>query len=351
MRFTKRLGWPFPIAATLIVTCLITLASVGRPGGPSFPVLHSRQNLAWLTWILLVPGIVVAARRLPFGEGSPVRWLATHLGVGTVFAGVAVLVADGLAALLHRGHDMGGAAPLVARLAAGLLVYSLIAVSAQALAYHRAARAREAMAVKLRADLAEARLASLEGRLHPHFLFNALNSIAALVRVDPPQAEVMVEQLSELLRAALRANPMQQVPLEDALTLTEQYLAIERIRLGPRLTTTVEAGADARRGLVPQLLLQPLVENAVRHGIASLEGGGSVRVCASVEGDRLELTVQDDGAGIGKAPAGRVGGGLGLSSVRSALEHFYGAAHRFEVRAAEPRGTVVSIVLPYRPAS
>jgi signal transduction histidine kinase len=356
MRLTQRLGWPFIIAATLIVTCLLTLASMGRPGAPGFPVLHSRQGVAWVTWLVLTPGVLVLARRFPFGEGTPLRWLAAHLVLGAGFAFVAILISDGIGALLHGGRpglDMGRAAPLVARLATGLLVYSLIAVSAQALSYHRTARAREAMTARLRADLAEARLASLEGRLHPHFLFNALNSIAALVRVDPPRAEEMVEQLSELLRAALRANPMQQVPLSEALYLAGQYLAIEQTRLGPRLRSSVEASPEAQRGLVPQLLLQPLVENAVRHGIAPLEAGGSIRVRAAVEGEQLRLTVEDDGVGFVEAAAGgRDGsGGLGLSAVRSALQHLYGPAQRFDVGAATPRGTVVRILLPYRQAA
>jgi anti-sigma regulatory factor (Ser/Thr protein kinase) len=353
MRASKRPGWLFIVIATLVLTCLLTLASMGRPGAPGFPVLHSRQNIAWLTWIVLAPAVILAARRFPFGEGSAMRWLARHLAVGLAFSLAAIAIASAIRALIMsfgHSHTVEPGPPLVASVATGLLIYSLIAVSYQAIAYHGMAKARDAIAAKLRADLAEARLAGIEGKLHPHFLFNALNSIAALVRIDPPRAEVMVVQLSELLRAALRANPMQEVSLGDALELTEQYLAIERVRFQHRLRATVEASDAARRGRVPQLILQPLVENAVRHGIAPLDAGGSVTITARVQGDTLVMTVEDDGVGLGNAPPERAGSGLGLNAVRSALSHLYGTAQRFDIRARDPRGTTVTIAMPYRTA-
>jgi two-component system, LytTR family, sensor kinase len=224
-------------------------------------------------------------------------------------------------------------------------------MSYQAVAYHRAAREREAAAARLRADLAEAKLTAIEGQLHPHFLFNALNSIAALVRFDPPQAEVMLEQLSELLRAMLRTNPMREVPLRDALHLSEQYLAIEHVRFQTRLRSTIIATDAARRARVPQLIVQPLIENAVRHGIAPVEAGGNVTVSARVDGNTLVLVVEDDGVGFGNAPPELTGAGLGLRSVRSVLSHLYGETQRFDVRTRSPSGTMVRIELPYRPVS
>jgi len=282
------------------------------------------------------------------------HWLWRHVALGVTFAVASVALTAAIGTLLGTlGHAYGDATglPLVPTIARGLLLYALIALSYQAVAYHRTAREREAVAARLRADLAEARLANLEGKLHPHFLFNALNSIAALMRVDPRQAEAMLEQLSELLRATLRTNPMQEVSLDEALHLTEQYLAIERVRFQDRLRATVDASSAARRGRVPQLILQPLVENAVRHGIAPLEAGGSVKVTAVVDDDTLRMTVEDDGVGFGNAPAERAGGGLGLSSVRSLLSHLYGTEQRFDVRPRAPSGTTVTIVMPYRPAA
>ena len=348
-----RVGWGFVIVATLLVTCLLTLASTGRPGAPSFAILHNRQNIAWLTWIVLAPAIIFVARRFPFGDGAPWAWLAQHVALGATFSLASVMLAASVEYVMRSAsHQMmnAPAVPLIASFATGLLIYALIAISYQAVTYHRTARDREAVTTRLRADLAEAKLATLEGQLHPHFLFNALNSIAALMRVDPRQAETMLEQLSEVLRAALKSNPMQEVPLDDALHITEQYLAIERIRFQNRLQATIDASSAARRGRVPQLILQPLVENAVRHGIAPLETGGSVKVTAVVDADRLRVTVEDDGVGIGNASA-TAGTGLGIRSVRSLLTHLYGADQQLDVAPRRPKGTTVTIVMPYKPAT
>jgi len=343
--------WRFVILATLILTCLVTLASVGRPGAPPFAVLHHRETMTWVAWLLLTPAILTAARRFPFGEGTPVRWLGRHFLLGSLFAiASVVVVAAGEQFMGERARagdaPMSGA--LVGRLATGLLLYILVAVSYQAVTYHRAARAREAIAARLRADLAEARLTNLEGKLHPHFLFNTLNSIAALMRADARQAEVMLEQLSELLHTTLRTNPTQEVTLEEALHFTEQYLAIERVRFQERLHTTIEASAQARLGRIPPLILQPLIENAIRHGIGPLESGGHIVVTASVEGRTLHMSVEDDGLGIGNAPPNRRGSGLGVQSVRSILSHLYGADQQFHIRPRMPGGTTVTIAVPYR---
>jgi hypothetical protein len=352
----RRFDWRFAIAATLIVTCLVTLASWGRPGAPPFSVLHNRQVASWIAWLLLSPAVVVVARRFPLDDGSPFGWLGRHLVAGLAISAatlaVAALLRVSASTLMQIPNEIGAEfAPgpaLVSRVATGLLVYALITVGYQAAAARRTAREREAVATRLRADLAEARLAIVEGQLHPHFLFNALNSIAALVREDAHQAETMLEQLSDLLRATLRTNPMREVLLDEALRLAEQYLAIEQVRFQDRLRASFEATAAARKGRIPQLILQPIVENAVRHGIAPLESGGTVRVVATVENETLRIIVDDDGIGFGKSPANRAGTGLGIRSVRSLLSHLYGASQRCDVTPRVPSGTTVTIEVPYR---
>jgi len=345
-----RVGWSFVILATLLLTCLVTLTQVGRPGAPPFAVLHHREMVTWIAWLLLAPAIVWAANRYPFGEGSALGWLCRHLALGVAFSVAGMALAALVTTLLRSGNAHASAPSLIALAAEGLLLYALVALAAQALGYHSAARARDAVAAQLRADLAEARLANLEGKLQPHFLFNALNSIAALMRDDPAQAETMLEQLSELLRATLRSNATDEVSLNEALHLTEQYLAIEQVRYRDRLRWTIDATDAARCGRVPPLMLQPLVENAVRHGIAPLEAGGTVKVTASVNDQTLVVTVEDDGVGYGKAPAQGTGAGLRLSSVRSLLTHLYGA-DPLEIRSRYPSGTVVTIAAPYRPVT
>lgn len=356
MSHVRRFDWRFAIAATLVVTCLVTLASWGRPGAPPFSVLHNRQVASWIAWLVLSPAVFVMARRFPLDDGSPFRWLGRHLLAGLAISAATLALAASLrvsaATFMQIPNEIGAefvlGPVLVSRIATGLLVYALLTIGYQAAVSRRAARGRETVANRLRADLAEARLTIVEGQLHPHFLFNALNSIAALVRVDARQAETMLEQLSELLRATLRTNPMQEVPLDEALRLAEQYLAIEQVRFQDRLRATFNATAAARKGRVPQLILQPLVENAVRHGIAPLESGGSVRVTATVENETLRITVDDDGIGFGKGPANRAGTGLGISSVRALLSHLYGAGQRFDVAPRSPSGTTATIEIPYR---
>jgi two-component system LytT family sensor kinase len=354
MQTGSRVDWRFVVLATLILTCLVTIATMGWGETTPFGIVHHRQMITWGVWLALAPVIILVARRSPFGEGSPIRWLGRHLLYGATFS----LVSIAIIALLRTvfgGSVAAAVGPVTAAtvaptVAADLLRYSLIAVSYQAVTYHRMARAREAQAARLRVDLAEAKLANLEGKLHPHFLFNTLNSIAALVREDPRSAETMIEQLGELLRASLETNPLRMVPLDEELRLTEQYLAIQRVRFQERLRTAIEASQAARHAQVPPLLLQPLVENAIRHGISPRESGGSVTVSAAVEDESLVITVEDDGVGIGAAPTERAGGGLGLRSVRSRLSHLYGDGHRYEVTARSPSGTRIMIRIPYRTA-
>jgi LytS/YehU family sensor histidine kinase len=200
-------------------------------------------------------------------------------------------------------------------------------------------RAREA-------SLARARLESLEGRLQPHFLFNTLNAITALIRHDPPAAEAMVGHLSELLRAALDASPGREVMLEREIELLSHFIAIQRARFEERLTVSVEMEAAARTAYVPHLILLPIVENAIRHGIAPREAPGSVWIKGSRQGDTLRLLVQDDGVGRG-APSSNGGHGLGIRSTRTRLAALYGGAAQLRIDDTLPTGTLVTIEVPF----
>ena len=340
-----RTGWIFVIIAPLLLTCLVTLASLGREGGPSFPALHYGQSAAWLVWGILSVGVIGVIRRFPFGAGSSLTWLTRHVAAGIAFSVLAVVLIR--LVQTHIQHRAWAPAPVIANLATGLLIYALVAASYQAIDYQRVLRTRETDAARLRADLAEARLGAIESKLQPHFLFNALNSIAALVQKDPSAAEAMIEQLSDLLRASLQADPMEEIPLCKVIQLAQQYLAIERVRYRDRLRVHFDISPAAQRCLVPQLMLQPLVENAVRHGIAPVEGGGRVAVAAHVCETRLVVTVEDDGVGYGNSLRSS-GHGVGLGAVRVALMRLYGSAHQFDIRAGKSRGTVVSVEIPCR---
>ena len=213
-------------------------------------------------------------------------------------------------------------------------------------ALYFAARAgeRERATVQLQAQLTDARLAALSSQLNPHFLFNALNSIAELVHRDPDAADGMIVGLATLLRHSLESSATQEVPLDEELRLLGHYLDIERIRLGERLRVEWSVAPEARAALVPPLLLQPLVENAVRHGISRRLTPGTIRVQARREDGCLAIEVHDEGQGDSAGG----GFGIGLATTRQRLEALHGAAASLELQPAPGGGTVARLRLPFR---
>lgn len=198
--------------------------------------------------------------------------------------------------------------------------------------------------------LVQAELDTLKLQLNPHFLFNALNSAMALIATDPPAAERMVSELSDFLRLVLSTSSEQEVPLERELGLLDRYVAIQRVRFQDRLTVNCNIEDGVRAALVPSLLLQPLVENAIRHGISPRAGAGYVQVCARRAGEKLVLTILDDGVGV-RARRSRErsrGTGLGLTNTRTRLIHLYGEGHEFESGPREEGGYAVRISIPFR---
>ncbi len=198
--------------------------------------------------------------------------------------------------------------------------------------------------------LVQSELDTLKLQLNPHFLFNALNSAMALIATDPPAAERMVSELSDFLRLVLSTSSEQEVPLERELGLLDRYVAIQRVRFQDRLTVSCNIEDGVRGALVPSLLLQPLVENAIRHGISPRAGAGYVQVTASRIGDKLSITILDNGVGV-RARRSRErsrGTGLGLTNTTTRLIHLYGDSHEFESGPREEGGYAVSITIPFR---
>jgi signal transduction histidine kinase len=236
---------------------------------------------------------------------------------------------------------------LAARYSLYLLVGVLILGGCHVRDYYRKYRERELRASQLQAHLAQAELQVLKMQLHPHFLFNTLHTIAALVRVDVDLAERMIARLGDLLRSSLESAGQQEVPLRQELEFVQPYLEIEQARLGPRLRVRLDIAPDVRDAWVPNLVLQPLIENAIRHGIAARAEGGTISVRAWRGGGQLHLEVADDGPGLAKPPA-HVGHGIGLANTRARLAQLYGDAHRFELRSMAGQGLVVALSLPFR---
>ncbi|HJQ82715.1 MAG TPA: histidine kinase [Candidatus Binatia bacterium] len=197
---------------------------------------------------------------------------------------------------------------------------------------------------------ATAQLAALRAQINPHFLFNSLNSIAQLIRSDPDKAEACVERLADLFRYILRRAEKEFVPLADELEMTKAYLEIERARFGDRLRVETQVEPRSLHQLIPNLILQPLVENAVKHGLSRKLGAGTVRIDAAVRDGCLDLTVGDDGLGMAAPAVAHVyERGVGLRNLRDRLARLYGPAHLPEIRSAPGSGTQVRLRLPVLP--
>jgi two-component sensor histidine kinase len=226
------------------------------------------------------------------------------------------------------------------------IFWGLVGV-AHALRFYERTKARERREAELETRLAQARLQALRMQLNPHFLFNTLNSIASLVH-DQPQAEEMIEALSDLLRLTLEASDRQEVTLREELRLLERYLLIEQIRFRDRLRVEKQIDVSALDALVPILILQPLVENAVKHGIQSQIAPGVIRVTAEHAGKSLLLQVKDDGRGLAATSKGPLKEGVGLSNTRSRLKELYGGRASLELRSGAAGGFSAEIQIPWR---
>ena len=299
-------------------------------------------------WTLVTVAGVALTRRFPLDRGRWLRHGLVLLGAGLVVIparNVALATIASAGDALRSDVDFGYL--FVSSVRDDLYIWGLIVFAVQAVRHARRLREREVAQAHVEAQLAEAQLRTLKGQLQPHFLFNTLHAIAALVHDDPPRAGAMVEDLSELLRSTLAHREAQEVPLRDEVATLRPYLAIEQARFGDRLAVAVDVAPEAEDALVPHLLLQPLVENAVRHGIAPRRGPGRVGVTARVEAGEVRLSVADDGVGM-ERPARP--GAIGLANTRARLSHLYGDAHRFAIDSAPGEGTRVEIALPFRAA-
>ncbi len=227
-----------------------------------------------------------------------------------------------------------------------LPVYWALIGLQHALDYHQQARARAERAALLEARLMESQLQALQQQLHPHFLFNTLHAISTLVHRDPDKADLMIERLSDLLRVTLHKVGVQEVELAQELDYLRAYLDIEQVHFGDRLRVEYCIDAAVLDALVPTLILQPLVENAVRHGLEPVVRGGTLSIEARADGDVLVVQVKDDGAGYPSSRPQR--SGVGLTNTRSRLDRLYGEEGVLRISDKPGGGTVVDIRLPLR---
>lgn len=266
-----------------------------------------------------------------------------------VATGRAHIVASPIAASVGEGVAWldEGAKILLLAVAGAIATYATAWYERLLTSYHVQARARE----RLEARLARAQLEALELQLHPHFLFNTLNAITALIAQEPRSAERIVNGLSELLRFSLSRAGEQEVTLERELDLLGRYIEIQEVRFPDRLQVDVDVESDSMVALVPSMILQPLVENAIRHGIGPRAAGGHVEVRAAREGDILRLTVRDDGLGAAAKAASEGRSGVGLANTRARLQHLYGERQEMHAGPIPAGGYLVTIDIPFHTAA
>ena len=317
-------------------------------------VLFALNISYWYAWALLAPAIFRLTRRFRFERGTWRRALAAHLPAAAL-ATLAHVMMTALAQGLVRGVLSWDSWYVQVRRTYWtsvdweMMTYWTIVGVSHALHFQAALRHRELTSARLETRLAEARLQSLQRQLHPHFLFNTLHSISALMHIDLNAADRMVALLGDLLRSSLQITA-QEIPLKDELELLRKYLDIEQLRFRDRLTVSYDIPEETLDARVPSLILQPLVENALDHGIAPNSGHGRLDVRARRDGGRLHLEVSDDGVGLREDALTAVQKGIGVSNTRSRLQYLYGAAQHFEFCRTGPRGLTVRVVIPWRDA-
>ena len=307
----------------------------------------------WYSWACLTPFILRVTSAFPLDRRTWKIAVPVHLA-GVLIATllhIAMAVASRIATYWVFGESLDSwrseaQRMLILNFDWEMMTYWTIVGLGHALRYNYEARARELSAAQLETRLIEAQLQALQRQLQPHFLFNTLNTISALMHRDVEAADATIARLSDLLRMSLQQVGTQEVPLKDELDFLSKYLEIEQTRFRDRLTVVFDIHPETLDALVPNLLLQPLVENAIKHGIGPRPTPGQIAVRARRVGAMLEIDVQDNGVGLSAARLTDFNRGVGLSNTRSRLDRLYGSLHRFEFRQPAEGGLLVLIAIP-----
>lgn len=314
--------------------------------------------LTWCAWAPLTPVMVWLARRYSLVGSTWKRNVLVHLPAFLIIS-AAHSAAATFITLTVKPFDNMGTSPLAfwprflsraqGAFGSDLLVYGAVIGVCYAFDYYRKYREREFLATQLEAQLAQAQLESLRTQLHPHFLFNTLNGIVGLVRDNKNDTAVtMLVGLSDLLRHALEHATQQEVELREEINFLELYLSIQQMRFSDRLQIKIDIDPDTNRALVPSLILQPLAENALRHGIGRSVASGLVGISSHLENASLKLIVFDNGAGLPENWQLKSSAGIGLANTAARLQQLYGENHRLDVRNRPEGGVEVVIVVPFR---
>jgi signal transduction histidine kinase len=290
----------------------------------------------WYVPAAIIPVIFRLSDRFRLDAGHWARGIGVHVLAAVAFSVLHAACMIGLRSLLWPGMSHPASVPwstyvqrtYLMNLDWTLMTYSAIAGLSYALGYQRESQGRAVKTANLEARLAEARLKTLEAELHPHFLFNTLHAISTLIHVQPDAADRMISRLSDLLRITFARSGAARVALQEELEFLQKYLEIEETRFQDRLSVSYDIDPDTLDAEVPRMILQPLVENAIKHGVAPRNAPGRIRIVAARDGESLRLEVTDNGVGLSGSARVKLHGGVGLSNTRARLECLYGAEHQ-----------------------
>jgi len=317
--------------------------------------LFGTELATWLPWALATPLIVTLARRYPINRGMTMRTIAVHLAT---FASISVVAEAWSAMLQVLFNPWGNRKPptfwdtwsitLLYQVLLFLIAYVLILTITYLVDSREKVARQMSETARLNEELSKAQLAALRRQMEPHFMFNALNSIAGLVRDHRNDAAVsMIVGLSEFLRRASADSHRSQVTLAEEVEYLQRYVDIQQVRFGERLRVSVDIPEDLLDAQVPSLLLQPLVENAIKHGVAKRVVGGSVRVTGARKDGSVCLSVYNDGPSLPKDWE-TTGAGVGLANLRTRLQILHGTASGLEMRSAGADGVEVVVTVPLK---
>jgi two-component system LytT family sensor kinase len=355
--FWKRLAiiWGIWTFIGLVFTLQMYFASYRseRPT-PFITALYVQMVWAYI-WALATPLILIAAAKLPIERNNWLRSTLLHIPISLAISVVTMAIGHALL-WLYLGRSIGRPYSLVVmgrfvldNFSEGIGIYLLIALISYAFSYYRQYRESQLRTLQLEAQLSKAQLDALKMQLQPHFLFNTLHSISALLSQDTEAARRMITRLGDFLRMTLENSGSEEVTLQQEIEFLSCYLAIERIRFQDRLTTRIEIPSDTLNAKVPNLILQPIVENAIRHGIAPRSTPGLIEIEAKHLDGHIRIQVRDNGPGltehrISENPSNR---GLGLANTEKRLESLYGQQHLFDLRNSPNGGFVVTMEFPF----
>ena len=355
----RQRGWRGVLSRLLAAAALWSVLGLlfALPGytGPQWRMMLLGSLAQWWSWGLITPLLFAVDARLPVKERQLGLRILAQLVPSLVLTLAYVYLFTAVRALMGLApwSLLAGSRLLVDALSGGMLwswlVYWLILGARQTLRYYEHYIESELRLERMERSFSQARLNALRMQLDPHFLFNALNTISAQVEREPRLARAMIEHLGDLLRLSLEARERQELPLHEEMAFLDHYLAIQKIRFGAALRVETGIAPEVKYALVPCFVVQPLVENAIRHGISRRASGGEVRVTAQQSADRLVIRVSDDGVGLPESWTLETSTGLGLSVTRERIAGLHPDG-RFTVRRRAGGGTEAEIVLPLRQA-